>query len=86
MSGGVVGGMATYNARQFRDSTLPDEKQEIRELAGMQALTADILMGTGASLALVGLVWSAFQDDEPSTAVRIGVGVDYFGPAVGGFF
>jgi len=86
LGGGIVGGMATYNARQFRESTLPDEKQEIRELAQTQALTADILLGTGASLALVGLVWSAFQDDEPSTAVNIGFGVDYFGPAVGGSF
>ncbi|MGC6417341.1 MAG: tetratricopeptide repeat protein [Bradymonadia bacterium] len=53
----TFGGVALHNSRVFEDSRNLDEKRDIKSLAETQALTADILIGTGASICIGSLIW-----------------------------
>lgn len=56
-AGLTLGGVAWHNSQVFQDSRDADEKRDIKGLAETQALTADVLIGAGASILIGGLVW-----------------------------
>ncbi len=79
VTGLATGGIAAYNSKQFGAATLLSEKKDIRDLAQTQALTADILMGTGALTALAGLTWYFISDREQTMAPLVQLNRSYFG-------
>jgi len=79
VSGGVTGGIAAYNAKQFELATILSEKKDIRDLTQKQALAADVFIGAGTLSILAGLTWYFIADDGHAAVPSVQVNPSYMG-------